>query len=56
MRIDLLVENAVNKNFRLGFRKLPFQCYSRQLQWNQVVIELKRSGQLLLTSLKLSFK
>ena len=37
-------------------RKLRFQCYSRQLKWNEVVIELKRSARLLLTSLKLSFK
>ena len=55
MRVDLLVEDTVYHNF-CGFRKLRFQCYSRQLKWNQVVIELKRSGRLLLTSLKLSFK
>ena len=54
MRVDLLVANAVNTIF-CGFRKLRFQCYSRQLKWNQVVIVLKRSGRLLLTSLKLSF-
>ena len=39
-----------------SFRKLPFQCYSRQLKWNQVVIVLKRSRRLLLSFLKLSFK
>ena len=37
-------------------RKLRFQCYSRELKWNEVVIELKRSGRLLLASLRLSFK
>ena len=55
MRVDLLVVNAVYHNF-LRNPKLRFQCDSRQLKWNQVVIELKRSGRLLLTSLKLSFK
>ena len=55
MRVDLLVVNAVYHKF-LPNPKLRFQCYSRQLKWNQVVIELKRSGRLLLTSLKLSFK
>ena len=55
MRVDLLVEDTVYHNF-CGIRKLRFQCYSRQLKWNQVVIELKRSGRLLLTSLRLSFK
>ena len=55
MRVDLLVVNAVYYNF-LPNPKLRFQCNSRQLKWNQVVIELKRSGRLLLTSLKLSFK
>ena len=55
MRVDLLVVNAVYHNF-LRIRKLRFQCYSRQLKWNEVVIELKRSARLLLTSLKLSFK
>ena len=55
MRVDLLVVNAVYHNF-FGIRKLRFQCYSGQLKWNQVVIQLKRSGRLLLTSLKLSFK
>ena len=39
-----------------GIRKLRFQCYSRELKWNEVVIELKRSGRLLLASLRLSFK
>ena len=55
MRVDLLVVNAVYHNF-FGIRKLRFQCYSRQLKWSKVVIELKRSGRLLLTSLRLSFK
>ena len=55
MGVDLLVENAVYHNF-CGIRKLRFQWYSRQLKWNEVVIELKRSARLLLTSLKLSFK
>ena len=55
MRVDLLVEDTVYRNF-FRFRKVRFQCYSRQLKWNQVVIVLKRSGRLLLTSLKLSFK
>ena len=55
MRVDLLVENGVNHNF-CGLRKERFQCYSRQMKWNQVVIVLKRSGRLLLTSLKLSLK
>ena len=55
MRVDLLVEDTVYHNF-FGIRKLRFQCYSRQLKWNQVVIKLKGSGRLLLTWLKLSFK
>ena len=54
MRVDLLVEDTVYHNF-CRFRKVRFQCYSRQFNWNQVVIVLKRSGRLLLTSLKLSF-
>ena len=55
MRVDLLVEDTVYRNF-FRFRKVRFQCFSRQFKWNQVVIVLKRSGRLLLTSLKLSFK
>ena len=55
MRVDLLVEDTVYHNF-FGICKLRFQCYSRQLKWNQVVIQLKGSGRLLLTWLKLSFK
>ena len=38
MRVDLLVVNAVYSQFFA----LRFQCYSRQLKWNEVVIELKR--------------
>ena len=56
MGVDLLVENAVYHNF-LRNPQIPFpMLYSRQLKWNEVVIELKQSGRLLLTSLKLSFK
>ena len=39
-----------------GFRKIRFQCYSPQFNRNQIVLLLKRSGRLLLTSLKLSFQ
>ena len=39
-----------------GFRKILFQCYSPQLKWNQVVVLLKRSRRLALSSFKLSFK
>ena len=39
-----------------GFRKLRFQRYSPQLQWNQAVLLLKQWRPLLLTSFKLSFK
>ena len=38
------------------FRKIRFQCYSPQLKWNQVVLLLKRSRRLALSSFKLSFK
>ena len=37
-----------------GFRKIRFQCYSPQFKWDQVVLLLKRSGRLLLTSFKFS--
>ena len=56
MRVDLLVEDTVYHNFLQIPQSIRFQCCSRQLKWNQVVIQLKRSGRLLLTSLKLSFK
>ena len=56
MGVDLLIENAVYHNF-LRNPQITFpMLYSRQLKWNEVVIELKQSGRLLLTSLKLSFK
>ena len=55
MTVDLLVEDTVYHNF-LRNPQITFPYDSRQLKWNQVVIQLKRSGRLLLTSLKLSFK
>ena len=39
-----------------GFRKIRFQCYSPQFKRNQVVLLLKRSRRLALSSFKLSFK
>ena len=38
-----------------GFRKILFQCYSPQFKCNQVVLLLKRSRRLSLSSFKLSF-
>ena len=55
MSVDLLVEDTIYHNF-LRNPQITFPILQSQLKWNQVVIELKRSGRLLLTSLKLSFK
>ena len=55
MGIYLLVQKTIVHNF-FGFSKVRFLCYSPQFKWNQVVLLLKQWRQLLLTSLRLSFK
>ena len=55
MRVDLLVEDTVYHNF-LQIPQSTFPMLQSTFKWNQVVIELKRSGRPPLTSLKLSFK
>ena len=55
MSVDLLVEDTIYHNF-LRNPQITFPILQSTVERNQVVIELKRSGRLLLTSLKLSFK
>ena len=49
------MKNSVVHNL-WGFCKIRFQCYSPKFKWNQVVLLLKRSRRLALSSFKLSFK